>query len=651
MNQLRRIVSTTLTAACFLGTGWLGSLNHASAQDGMRGGEWRTIAGGKGSTKYSDLDEINPDNVHRLKQVWTWDSPENARAEDDPLLRPLAFEGTPIYADGMLYTSTTHSEAVAINPATGEQVWVFDSGSWKDGRPTAAGWVHRGVSFWSDGDDKRIFIATGNARLWAIDPADGKPIPTFGDGGMIDLRATLRRPATHRQYGVNSPPIICGDTVVVGAAISDRPLTKEMPPGDVRGFDARTGKLKWTFHNPPLEGEYGYDTWEDGSAEYTGNANVWAPMSADEELGYVYLPFGTPTSDFYGGYRPGKGLFGESLVCLDAETGERIWHFQHVHHGLWDFDLPAAPVLGDVVIDGAQRKIVAQVTKQGYCWVLDRVTGEPIWPIEERPVPQSTAPGETSWPTQPHPTKPKPFEQQGSWEDDLIDFTPELRADALEILKQYNHGDLYEPPIVGKVTITRPGHNGGANWTGASFDPDSGWLYVPTRYSLSTVELVEPDPARSNMRLIGKVGGWVDGPSGLHLFKPPYGKVVAIDLNTGDEAWWTPLGDGPIAHPLLKDMNLEPMGDARRGYPLLTKTMLFIGQSPTSLGGHLPTDDPEGPNLYVFDKRNGDEVWRGRVPGNIFGNPMTYRHEGTQYIAIPLTGPSRIVALALDTTL
>ena len=363
--------------------------------------------------------------------------------------------------DGVLYIRTSLSIVAAIDAATGEQLWVRDVGSHEAGRPTNLGWNSRGVGYWSDGAESRIFLATGDSHLWSFDAATGRPIGRFGSDGKIDLTQGLRRPIDRSAYQVISPPMIVGDVVVVNSSIADGPRYKTAPPGDIRGFDTRTGELRWTFHTVAQAGEVGNDTWEDDSWTYTGNANAWSIMSADQELGYVYLPIGTPTNDWYGGHRLGDNLFAESLVCLDAATGERVWHFQMVHHGLWDYDLPAAPTLVDIMVDGREIKAVAQVSKQGFTYVFDRVTGEPVWPIEERPVAQSSVPGERASPTQPFPTRPPAFERQGIAVDDLIDFTPELRAEAEEILSQHEYGGLFHPPSL-TGTIQMPGWGGGA---------------------------------------------------------------------------------------------------------------------------------------------------------------------------------------------
>ncbi len=629
-HVLNRITGLTLA----LGLSVAGA---AFAQTGALNGEWPSYNGDRGSTKYSSLDQINADNVGKLEVQWTWTSPEVARTKENPRLASFAYESTPIVVGGVMYVSSSHSEVIAINPETGEQIWHYDPKAYEAGRPTNLGFVHRGVTHFKDGDFERIYIATGDSRLISIDAKTGKPDSSFGSNGEIDLTKGLRRPVDKRLYAVSSPPAICRGVVAVGSSIMDGPMRKEMPPGDVRGFDARTGEVKWTFHSIPQPGEFGNDTWEESAWEYTGNANVWTIMSADEDLGYFYLPFGTPTNDWYGGHRPGMGLFGESLVCVNAETGERVWHFQHVHHGVWDYDLCAAPALMDINVDGKDIKALAQITKQGFCWVLNRETGEGVWPIEEREVPQSTVPGEKTWPTQPFPTKPAPYEFQGVKDEYLIDYTPEMHAEAKKILEEFNHGPLYTPPSVEKPTINMPGWGGGGNWFGCTFDPETDILYIPCSRSAITLTLNKPDPARSNLNYVGQQGG-VAGPGGLPLWKPPYTHITAVDMSTGDHLWKIPVGEGPRDHPALKDMDLPKLGDQGRPFPLTTKTLLFVAQ-----GSRLK-------QLFAYDKKTGEEICRMSLPGTPQGASMTYEAGGKQYLTVTVGGrgePAQIVAYGL----
>ena len=428
-------------------------------RSGAPGGQWPVHGGDTGHTQYAALDQINADNVADLEIVWRWKSPDVQLRETHEELQSggiFRHEATPLMVDGVLYVSTSLGQVVALDPWTGETIWSYDPELWRAGSPTNLGFLTRGVAHWTDGNDAKIFYAGGaNATLVSIDAKTGAPDPQFGDGGKVDLTARLGPHVSSSNYTVTSPPVVTRGVVIVGSSIQDTPIRREAPPGDVRAFDVRTGELRWTFHTIPREGEFGVETWEDESWKTAGSVNVWTMMSVDEELGYVYLPLGTASHNWYGGHRPGDNLFATSLVCLDATTGERVWHFQFIHHPIWDWDLPAAPTLIDIEVDGEPIRAVAQVTKQGFLFVFDRVTGEPVWPIEERPVPQSDLPGETASPTQPFPTKPAPFERQGFTEDELIDFTPELRAEALEILADVDGGPLYAPPSTRGTLVNR----------------------------------------------------------------------------------------------------------------------------------------------------------------------------------------------------
>ena len=622
-------------------------------------GEWRAYGGDQANTKYAPLDQIARANVRNLRIAWRWRSIDQDVLAARPGLHTFLNEATPVMAGGRLYTVTSLSQVAAIDPSTGRTIWTFDPKAYEAGQPVNLGFVNRGLAYWRDDKDERLFAGTGDGYLIALDARTGRPIPSFGDAGRVDLTVGLRRPVNRAEYSVTSPPIVSRGVVIVGSSVLDLVLRQAGAPGDVRGFDARTGKLRWTFHTVAQRGEPGAETWEDGSSERTGNANVWTIMSADESLGYVYLPISTPTSDFYGGHRLGANLYGDSLVAVRAETGERVWHFQTTHHGLWDYDLPAAPVLADVTIGGRVRRTVAQVTKQGFCFVFDRETGEPIWPIEERPVAPSTLDGERAWPTQPFPVRPAPFDRQGIVESDLIDFTPELRAEARAILGKHHHGPLFTPPVEG-TTVMLPGWVGGASWAGAGFDPDSGLLYVQSITAPFIVTLSRPDAARSDLRFAARPPAPADGPRGLPLTKPPYGRVTAINLTTGDHAWMSPLGEGPRDHPALTGLKLPRLGWPVRGAPLVTKTLLFVGQEPRRLNGrNRPSPRGNGvqadfetrdPALFVFDKKTGDLVAEIELPTNATGAPMTYLSNGRQFIVVPVGGaniPAELIALAL----
>ncbi|MEY4634267.1 MAG: hypothetical protein RJA55_65 [Acidobacteriota bacterium] len=641
-------IAVALVATSTIGTGTIGTSTTPGTQGTVRTPGtpdvgWTHYGGNAASQKYSPLDQINKDTVGKLKVAWRWTSPDNEVVAANPTSRPGMYHDTPLMVKGVLYTVTSLGQIAAINPATGASLWVYDPASYKSGRPGNLGFVHRGLSYWSDGTKERLLLGTSDAYLISVDAQTGMLDTSFGQQGRVDLMAGLAHAVRSTNYSVTAAPIICREVVVVGSSIHDVPTHKEGPRGDVSGYDVRTGKKLWTLHSIPQKGEFGNETWGDDSYTYTGNTNVWTNMSADEELGLIYLPFGTPTDDWYGGHRPGANLFAESLVAVEARTGERKWHFQAVHHGVWDYDLPAAPVLADIRVNGKDIKAVAQVSKQGFTYVFDRRTGTPVWPIEERPVPQSTVPGERTSATQPFPTRPPAFERQGLTENDLIDFTPELKQAALEAIKPFEYGPLYTPPSE-KGTITMPGWIGGANWAGAAFDPEHGTLYVPSVTSPIVIQLVKPDPAKSNLLYVR--GGVMAPPTldGLPIVKPPYGRVTAIDLNRGDTKWVTAVGDGPRDHPLLKDLNLPPLGAPLRNAPLVTKSLLFIATGQGNLGGgrNLPVGDrplskglPQEPiKLRAFDKGTGAELWDFVPPTRPLASPMTYMYQGVQYLVV-----------------
>jgi len=607
--------------------------------------DWRTYANDPGSSKYAALDQIDRDNFADLQPVWSWESPDNALLAADQNLSTLGFKSTPIKIGDTLYVNTSLGFVAAVDARTGEQKWVFDTKTYEDGRPANLGFNSRGVAFWAHGDKQRILLGTNNAYLWSLDADTGLPDGTFGDKGRIDLTLGLGRDVDRSMYSVVAAPMVVGDTVIVGSVIFDLPVypyvtskLTDLPPGHIRGFDPDTGKQKWIFHSIPQPGEVGHETWEDESWKVNGSTNVWTLMSADPELGYVYLPFGTPSNDWYGGHRPGDNLFGESLVCLDAETGELIWHFQTIHHGLWDHDLPAAPNLVDITVDGKPIKAVAQISKQGFVYVLDRRTGEPVWPIEERPVPQSTVPGEKTAPTQPFPTRPAPFELQGIGDETLIDFTPELRAEALEIVSKFDHGPVFTPPSL-KGAVQLPGDGGGAEWTGAAFDPATSMLYIPSMTRPIVVQLVEPDPDTSEYRYVRGGVSSIRGPSRLPLTKPPYTRISALNLSTGDYEWVVPNGQG-IRQRII-DMGIDDPGPVGAqmafSFPLATSTLLLV----TLMDGK--------PLLKALDKRTGETLHELELPGFPSGALMTYMLDGRQYICLAVGGAreARLIALAL----
>ena len=631
-------------------------------------GEWPAYGGTYASAKYSPLDQINAANVATLTIAWRWTSPDHAVRATTPGIDPsLIHQGTPIMVNGVLYTSTSLSQVAAIDAATGQTKWVFDPGSYALGMPTNLGWLHRGVAYWRDGADERIIMLTGHAFMIALDAKTGRPLEGFGIKGRVDLTEGLGRPVPSRRlYGHTSPPVIVRDVIVVGSSVLGFPIREAMPVGDVRGFDIRTGQQLWTFRAVPGPGEVGHETWENDSWKTIGNTNVWTLMSADEELGYVYLPFSPPANDYYGGHRHGDNLFSDALVCLDARTGKRIWHYQLTRHDIWDYDLPAAPNLIDVTVDGRRVKAVAQVTKQGHVFVFDRVTGTPLWPIEDRPVPQSSVPGEKTAATQPFPTKPPPVEIQGVREDNLIDLTPELRQAAREIIARYDYGPLYTPPSE-RGTILMPGVGGGPSWSGAGWDPETQMYYVTTVRFPSVVTLRQPS-GESADRYVGSFT-FLAGPGRLPLFKPPWGSVVAIDMSTAEPRWRAPVGSGKpfagAAAPLLAilaaipDTAIERLGWPRRSFVLVTKSLLLVvqqgyqdNQRPAPFTPRQRVWDLNNlePKLYAYDKTSGRPLAEIPLPANAGGAPMTYMVGGKQYVAFPVGGaniPEELIALSL----
>lgn len=683
ISRRRQVVVSALVIALAWAVG-------ARAQQGTTRGEWRHFGGDAGGTKYAPLDEITAGNFSSLKVAWRF------RTENFGATPEYNLEATPLMVGGVLYTTVGLSrQVVAFDAITGETRWTFRFDEGARGR-RAPRLNHRGLAYWTDrrGDDRVIYVTPGY-QLIALDAKTGRMIPSFGVKGVVDLLDGLDQPRPKDGLlGSTSPPMIVGNIAVVGTAMPSAAPTRENPAAHVRGYDVRTGKRVWIFHTIPQPGEFGYETWEKDSAAYTGNAGVWTPMSADEDLGYVYLPVETATNDTYGGHRPGDNLFATSLVCLDARTGRRVWHFQLVHHDIWDFDTVAPPILLDVTVNGRPIKAVAQVTKQAFAYVFDRVTGTPVWPIEERPVPQSTVPGEQSARTQPFPTKPAAFDRQGLGPDDVIDFTPALKAEALKMLGDYNLGPLYTPPSLAgangkKGTLHLPNSTGGANWQGGVADPETGMLYVsshtlarvyavtketanagqvpPTPAQVAAVppstpaSATPPAPRRMAQATLTRrpdadgVSNQpltlpVLGPQGLPLIKPPYGRITAIDLNTGEHAWMTPLGTTPewiTKHPALTGVTLPNTGRWDHAGMLVTKTLLVAGEGS---GLYAVPPGSGGPALRAYDKRTGRVVGEVTLPAHQSGMPMTYMAGGKQYIVVPVGAPGvpgEFVALTL----
>ncbi|HEX7281282.1 MAG TPA: pyrroloquinoline quinone-dependent dehydrogenase [Vicinamibacterales bacterium] len=605
---------------------------------------WPHYAADPAASHYSPLDQITASNVARLAVAWEWKPGEKIHPQFGT--RPGAFQNTPLMIDNVLYVSTPYNQVAALDAATGRELWRYDPKAYEDGQPpNGQGFAHRGVAAWRDGDRLRIFL-NSRYRLIQLDAKTGAVVESFGSNGVVDLSEGLVWKINRKHYTNTSPPIVYKDLVIVGNGVGDRLMYKNDPPGDVRAFHARTGKLVWKFNTIPQRGEFGNNTWDGQSWQFTGHTNVWAPMSIDEQRGLLYMPVSTPSNDYYGGRRPGQNLFAESIVCLDANTGRRKWHFQIVHHGLWDYDPASAPNLVTITVDGKQIDAVVQLTKQGWAFVFDRVTGKPVWPIEERPVPRSDVPGEASWPTQPFPTKPPAFESQGVTLDEAFDATPELKAKAIAEMKKYQLGPIYTPPSL-QGTIALPGVWGGANWGGGAFDPVSGRLFVKTTRSPAIFKMEKFDRAAQPGDRSDEVDAeWIQrSPSsfvdGVPILKPPYAHLVALDLNRGEVAWKVPFGDAPEvrALPALKDVKLpDRLGAVGPPGAIVTKSgLVFVGGNDVALN--------------AFDARDGRELWRYVLPRQATATPMTYLDATGRQVVIIATGrgeDTSLIAFTID---
>src|SRR5262244_650704 len=478
-----------------------------SGQSGAPNGEWRTYGGDLGNTRYAPLTQITKDNFNKLEVAWRFKADQlGGRPEYN-------YESTPLMVGGTIYvTAGSRRAVVALDAATGELLWMHKEIEGPRGESAPRKLSGRGLAYWTDGrNDSRIIYVTPGYQMLALDAKTGIPVPTFGKYGIVDLKLDddQSMDLVKGEIGLHATPIVAKNVVIIGAAHlpGSSPKSRQNEKGYVRGFDVRTGKRLWIFHTIPQLGEFGNDTWEKESWVYTGNAGVWAQMSVDEDLGLVYLPVELPTGDYYGGHRPGAGLFGESIVAVDFTTGKRKWHYQLVHHGIWDFDIPCAPILIDINVNGRAIKAIAQPTKQSFLYVFDRVTGQPVWPIEERPVAKGDVPGEWYSPTQPFPTKPPAYDTQGTSEADLIDWTPELKAEALKVASRYKLGPLFTPPVVSTwpaplATLMLPSAGGGSNWFGGSFDPETKMLYTFSVKTPTALGLVKSDGTRSDMNYI-----------------------------------------------------------------------------------------------------------------------------------------------------
>jgi quinoprotein glucose dehydrogenase len=643
-------------------------------QSGAVRGEWPTYGGDLGHTRYAPLDQITAANFNNLEVAWRFKT-------DNLGPRPeFNLQSTPLMVRGRLYsTGGTRRAVVSLDAATGELLWVHSEDEGARGAAAPRQLSGRGLAYWSDGKDERILYVTQGYRLVALDAKTGNPIAAFGRSGAVDLKADLDpgMDLTTAPIGLHATPIVAGNVVIVGAAFETgaNPKSRRNVKGAVRGFDVRTGKRLWVFKTIPEPGEAGHETWENDSWAYTGNTGVWAQISVDEELGMAYLPVELPTHDYYGGARPGNGLFGESLVAIDYRTGERKWHFQLVHHGIWDMDIPCAPILADIRVNGRTIKAVAQPTKQAFLYVFDRATGQPIWPIEERPVPQGDTPGEKYSPTQPFPTRPPAYDRQGLAVDDLIDFTPQLRAEAVKTIAQYKIGPIFTPPVVSRAegpiaTLGMASQGAATNWPGGSYDPETHVLYVQSQSAVATLGLVPPaegaaDGVRYHQGTVltgarrtggsgsatGQAGGAVTAPTvqGLPLIKPPYGQISAINLDSGSMLWQVAHGETPDTirnHPLLKGLNIPRTGRPGTVGTLVTKTLLIAGEP-----GFGPTPSGQrGSMLRAYDKRTGADAGAVYMPAPQTGSPMTYTLNGRQYLVVAISGGSytgELVAFSL----
>ena len=640
--------------------------------------EWPTYNADLKGTRYRPLDQINATNFSKLEVAWRFKTDSIGNRPEFKL------EGTPLMVNGVIYaTAGSRRAAIALDAATGELLWVHGEHEGERGAAAPRQLSGRGLAYWSDGRQERILYVTPGYRLICLNAKTGMPMSTFGKNGTVDLKLdddqTILPDLTTGEIGIQSAPVVAKDTVIIGAAFREGMTPKSMRnnKGYVRGFDVRTGKRLWIFHTIPQKGEFGYDTWLNGSAEYTGNTGVWTQISVDEVLGLVYLPVESPTSDYYGGQRPGNNLYGESLVCVDLKTGQRKWHFQLVHHPVWDMDISSAPILADIVVDGKPVKAVAQPSKQGFLYVFDRLTGKPIWPIEEKPVERGDVPGEWYPPTQPFPTKPAAYSRNGVFAEDLIDFTPTLHEEALALVSKYKLGPVFTPPVLSQLpspraTLTLGTASGGTNWPGGSYDPETHIVYAyACNACVTPIGLVVPPKTLSDLSYVEGTAGQevqmrrgpgenagADSPmpakmkvpagsgfvalnvQGLPLMKPPYGTISAISLDKGEIVWQIAHGETPDVvrnHPALKGMTIPRTGQS--GYnigTLITKTLVIAGEGQvTSTKEH-----PRGAMLRAYDKATGKEVGAVYLPAPQSGSPMTYLLNGKQYIVVAVSGGS-----------
>ncbi len=681
-----------------------------AGQTGTKNGEWTTYGADLGNTRYAPLDQVNADNFSKLEVAW--------RFKTDSLgPRPeYQFESTPLMVKGKVYsTAGTRRAVVALDAATGELLWMHSENEGERGAAAPRQLSGRGLAYWTDGREERIIYVTPGYRLLALDARNGTPISSFGRNGVVDLKLEddQTMDLITGEIGLHSAPTVAGNTIIVGAAhlSGSVPRSKTNEKGYVRGFDVKTGKRLWIFHTIPRPGEFGNDTWLNDSWSYTGNAGSWGQISVDEELGLAYLPIELPTGDYYGGHRPGNNLFGESIVAVDLKTGQRKWHFQLEHHGIWDHDIPCAPILADIVVNGKPIKALAQPTKQAFIYIFDRTNGRPIWPIEERPVEKGDVPGEWYAPTQPFPLdahgKPFAYDRNGFVEDDVIDFTPALRAEAMKVISRYKIGPIFTPPVVSRAegplgTIQLAINGGGTVWAGGSYDPETHNVYVYSRRQAGSLGLIKPDPGKNDMNYIsgsaltgaraavpmgaapgtaaatvatganasegganaaagrgrggaggggggGEGGGGGLNVQGLPIVKPPYGSISAISLDKGEVLWQIAHGDTPDNvrnNPALKGIDIPRTGQPGIIGTLVTKTLVIAGEAQiTTAAGH-----PRGALLRAYDKATGKDAGTVFMPAQQSGSPMTYMLNGKQYVIVAIGGgnyPGELLAFRL----
>jgi quinoprotein glucose dehydrogenase len=656
-------------------------------------GDWPLYTADLHGTKYSPLDQIDASNFDGLEVAWSFKTDNLGNRPEYKL------EGTPLAVNGILYTTAgTRRAAIALDGSTGELLWMYSMDEGARGGHAPRQLSGRGLSYWTDGSgDERVLMVTPGYRLVCLDARTGVPIESFGENGVVDLKVGVVKGAGDQidletgEVGLHSTPTVVGDRIIIGSAMAEgfTVPTSNNSKGVVRAYDVRTGEMLWRFDTMPGPGEPGHETWEDGSWERNGNTGVWTQITVDEENGLVYLPVESPTSDFYGGERPGDNLYGESLVAVDLDTGEYRWHFQFVHHPIWDHDMSSAPLIADVEIDGRTRQVVAVPSKQSYLYVFDRITGEPIWPIEEVPMPQSEVPGEQTSPTQPIPTNPPAYARNElKVPDDVIDFTPEMRRQGLEVLKRYKTGPIYNPPVAGSVdgvlgAILVGNASGGTNWPGGGMDPETGIVYAQASASnVSGASVTQPPEGFSDVGYLYGLAGQTFrlyhaagtgqnpaapepartfGPEvapkpiprlevdGLPIVKPPYGVLSAIDLHEGALLWSVPHGDTPDEvrrHPALQGMDIPKTGQRGSVGLLVTKTLVVLGDPQVTT-----TDDhPRGAILRAYDKQSGEQVGGVWMPAPQSGSPMTYLADGRQYILVAVSGgpySGEYIALAL----